>query len=181
MFLIAAVRGRLRASEFWQAALGSARVTAVIFFIIIGGLLFSRLLLIVGLIDAMSPLVLGITRTSLGILLLFSVMYLFLGCLIDTTSMMIMTLPFVFPVIRAAGIDGIWFGIILVKLVEIATITPPVGLNLFAVAAAGREYVTMDDLLRGVWPFVLLELFILILLIAFPQLSIWLPAKMSAR
>jgi TRAP-type C4-dicarboxylate transport system permease large subunit len=85
----------------------------------------------------------------------------------------------VFPVIRAAGIDGIWFGIILVKLVEIATITPPVGLNLFAVAAAGREYVTMDDLLRGVWPFIVLELIILVLLIAFPQLSLWLPTKMS--
>jgi tripartite ATP-independent transporter DctM subunit len=179
MFLIAAARRRLRLPEFWQAALGSAMVTAVIFFIIIGGLLFSRLLLIVGFIDAMSPLVLGITRTPLGIILLFSLMYLFLGCLIDTTSMMIMTLPFVYPVIRAAGIDGIWFGILLVKLVEIATITPPVGLNLFAVAAAGREYVTMDDLLRGVWPFLVVELVILALLIAFPQVSLWLPTKMS--
>jgi tripartite ATP-independent transporter DctM subunit len=112
MFLIAAARRRLRAPEFWHAALGSAMVTALIFFIIIGGLLFSRLLLIVGFIDAMSPLVLGITQTPLGIILLFSLMYLFLGCLIDTTSMMIMTLPFVYPVIRAAGIDGIWFGII---------------------------------------------------------------------
>jgi TRAP-type C4-dicarboxylate transport system permease large subunit len=122
--------------------------------------------------------VLSITHTPLGIILLFSVMYLILGCLIDTTSMMIVTLPFVYPVVKQAGIDGIWFGILLVKLVEIATMTPPVGLNLFAVAAAGKEHVTLDDLIRGIWPYILIELVILAVLIIFPVLSTWLPSQM---
>jgi tripartite ATP-independent transporter DctM subunit len=179
--IVALARRRLGWRGLWEAARMSATVTSVIFAIIIGGLLFSRLLVMVGFIDAFGPLVLGLTKSPLGIILFFSLMYLILGCVIDTTSMMIVTLPFVFPVIKQAGIDPIWFGILLVKLVEIAVMTPPVGLNLFAVVAAGREYVTIEDLIRGIWPFIVLELFILVVLIAFPQISLWLPDRMWAR
>lgn len=179
--IVALARRRLGWRGLWEAARMSATVTSVIFAIIIGGLLFSRLLVMVGFIDAFGPLVLGLTKSPLGIILFFSLMYLILGCVIDTTSMMIVTLPFVFPVIKQAGIDPIWFGILLVKLVEIAVMTPPVGLNLFAVVAAGREHVTIEDLIRGIWPFIVLELFILVVLIAFPQISLWLPDRMWAR
>lgn len=176
--VVAFARRRLGWSGLWEAARASAGITCVIFTIIIGGLLFSRLLVMVGFIDAFGPLVLGIAKSPVGIILLFSLMYLVLGCLIDTTSMMIVTLPFVYPVVKQAGIDGIWFGILLVKLVEIATMTPPVGLNLFAVAAAGKGAVTLEDLIRGIWPFIILELLILAVLIAFPSLSTWLPSRM---
>ncbi|MBI4637033.1 MAG: TRAP transporter large permease [Candidatus Rokubacteria bacterium] len=176
--LVALGRRRLGWSGLWEAARASAAITCVIFTIIIGGLLFSRLLVMVGFIDAFGPLVLAATRSPVGIILLFALMYLVLGCLIDTTSMMIVTLPFVFPVIKTAGIDPIWFGVLLVKLVEIATMTPPVGLNLFAVAAAGKEHVTIEDLIRGIWPFIVLELLILAVLIGFPALSTWLPSRM---
>lgn len=176
--VVAFARRRLGWTGLWKAARTSAEITCVIFTMIVGGLLFSRLLVLVGFIDAFGPLVLSITRRPLGIIVLFSAMYLVLGCLIDTTSMMIVTLPFVFPVIQQAGIDGIWFGVLVVKLVEIATMTPPVGLNLYAVAAAGRGHVTIEDLIRGIWPFVVLEVLILLVLIAFPALSIWLPSRM---
>jgi tripartite ATP-independent transporter DctM subunit len=178
VLLVALARRRLGWHGLWEAARTSAGITCVIFVIIIGGLLFSRFLVMVGFIDSFGPLVLSITHTPLGIILLFSVMYLILGCLIDTTSMMIVTLPFVYPVVKQAGIDGIWFGILLVKLVEIATMTPPVGLNLFAVAAAGKEHVTLDDLIRGIWPYIVIELVILAVLIVFPALSTWLPSQM---
>ncbi len=176
--VVAVARRRLGWGGLWEATRASATITCVIFTIIIGGLLFSRMLVVVGFIDSFGPLVLSITRSPLGIILLFSLMYLVLGCLIDTTSMMIVTLPFVYPVIRQAGIDGIWFGILLVKLVEIATMTPPVGLNLFAVAAAGKGLVTIGDLIRGIWPYIILELLILAVLIAAPALSTWLPSRM---
>lgn len=176
--VVAVARRRLDWRGLWEATRMSASITCVIFTIIIGGLLFSRFLVLVGFIDAFGPLVLGLTRSPLGIILLFSLMYLVLGCLIDTTSMMIVTLPFVYPVVKQAGIDGIWFGILLVKLVEIATMTPPVGLNLFAVAAAGKGLVTLSDLIRGIWPYILIELVILAVLIAFPSLSTWLPSRM---
>jgi C4-dicarboxylate transporter DctM subunit len=176
--IVAVARRKLGWRGLWEATRASATITCVIFTIIIGGLLFSRFLVLVGFIDAFGPLVLGLTRSPLGIILLFSLMYLVLGCLIDTTSMMIVTLPFVYPVIKQAGIDGIWFGILLVKLVEIATMTPPVGLNLFAVAAAGKGLVTLGDLIRGIWPYIVIELVILAVLIAFPSLSTWLPSRM---
>jgi tripartite ATP-independent transporter DctM subunit len=176
--VVAVARRRLSWGGLWEATRASAGITCVIFTIIIGGLLFSRMLVVVGFIDSFGPLVLSITRSPLGIIALFSLMYLVLGCLIDTTSMMIVTLPFVYPVIRQAGVDGIWFGILLVKLVEIATMTPPVGLNLFAVAAAGKGLVTLTDLIRGIWPYIILELLILALLIAVPALSTWLPSRM---
>lgn len=178
--VIAVLWRRLTWQGFWEAARASAALTTVIFTIIIGGLLFSRLLLLVGFIDAFGPLVLSLTRSPLGILLLLSLLYIVLGALIDSTSMMVVTLPFVFPMIVEAGVDPIWFGILLVKLVEIAVITPPVGLNLFAVAAAGREQVSLEDLIRGIWPFVILELIILAILIAFPQITLWLPERVFA-
>jgi C4-dicarboxylate transporter DctM subunit len=176
--VVGLARRRLGWQGLWEATRTSASITCVIFVIIIGGLLFSRFLVMIGFIDSFGPLVLSVTRTPLGIIVLFSVMYLILGCLIDTTSMMIVTLPFVYPVVKEAGIDGIWFGILLVKLVEIATMTPPVGLNLFAVAAAGKEHVSLDDLIRGIWPYILIELVILGVLIVFPALSTWLPSRM---
>jgi C4-dicarboxylate transporter, DctM subunit len=176
--VVAVARKKLGWRGLWEATQTSASITCVIFTILIGGLLFSRFPEQVGFIDAVGPLVRGFTHTPLGIILLLSLMYLVLGCLIDTTSMMIVTLPFVYPVVKAAGIDGIWFGILLVKLVEIATMTPPVGLNLFAVAAAGKGQVTLSDLIRGIWPFILIELVILAVLIAFPWLSTWLPNRM---
>ena len=106
-------------------------------------------------------------------------MYLVLGCFIDTTSMMVVTLPFIFPLGAALQIDPIWFGIMLVKLVEIAVITPPVGFNLFAALSATGGKASFEDASRGVIPFVVLELGVLALLVAFPAITLWLPGRCS--
>lgn len=177
--LIVVVRRKLTLRTLWQALWTSSTITATIFSIIIGGLIFSRFLVWAGAVDAFAKAILVMTSSPAGVLSLVVLMYLVLGCLIDTTSMMIVTLPFVFPITQKLGFDPIWFGILVVKLVEIATITPPVGLNLFAVASAAEGTVTLDDLIRGIWPFVILEILILIILIAFPQISLWLPNRMS--
>jgi len=94
---------------------------------------------------------------------------------------MVVTLPFVFPIIKAAGIDPIWFGVIMVQLVQIAMITPPLGFTLFAAVAASNGLATMDDITRGILPFVLLSVAIWLLLVAFPGLSLWLPNTMSGN
>jgi TRAP-type C4-dicarboxylate transport system permease large subunit len=109
---------------------------------------------------------------------LVSVMYIVLGMFLDTTSMMIVTLPFVYPAVVHFGIDPIWFGVILVKLVEISVITPPIGLNLFAVMSAVDQDTRFGHLIRGVLPFLLVEVLVLGLLIGFPALSTWLPQQM---
>jgi TRAP-type C4-dicarboxylate transport system permease large subunit len=98
---------------------------------------------------------------------------------LDTTSMMMVTLPFVYPAVVHFGIDPIWFGVILVKLVEISVITPPIGLNLFAVMSAVDRNTRFSHLIRGVLPFLAVEVLILGLLIAYPSLSTWLPHQMT--
>jgi TRAP-type C4-dicarboxylate transport system permease large subunit len=98
----------------------------------------------------------------------------------EALSMMVVTLPFLFPIAKGIGIDPIWFGVLVVKLAELAVITPPVGINLFTVVGAAEGEVTTRDVYRGVLPFVLLELVVLALLIAVPELSLWLPRTMRS-
>ena len=94
--------------------------------------------------------------------------------------MMIITLPFIFPIVVELNIDPIWFGIILVKLIEISVVTPPVGINLFAVMGAVGKQATFSDVYKGVIPFILFDLVVLALLIWLPELATWLPERMIA-
>ena len=177
-FAVGRLRRRL-ASKLWGILGDAASISCVIFVILIGGLLFSRMLVVSGVIDEFVSIVTELAGSPLGFLILVSILYLLLGCFLDTTSMMVVTLPFIFPVVLHFDIDPIWFGIILVKLIEISVVTPPVGLNLFAVlGAVDRSTTRYGHVVRGVAPFILLELIVLGLLIAFPQIALWLPEKM---
>jgi TRAP-type C4-dicarboxylate transport system permease large subunit len=98
--------------------------------------------------------------------------------LMDPISMMVMTVPIVHPIVTGLGYDPIWFAIIMVKLIELGCITPPVGLNLFVVAGSGKGMVTTRQVYMGAIPFVFLEMITLGLLLAFPQISLWLPRVM---
>jgi tripartite ATP-independent transporter DctM subunit len=177
--LIAMARRRIGPGAFWDAVKQTAELTSVLFIIIIGGLLFSRFLVVSGFVDDLTALVTDSGFTGPTFILAMVVMYLVLGMFIDPLSMLVMTVPFVYPVIKSFGMDPIWFGIILTKMIEIAVITPPVGLNLFAVVSAANGRVKTGDMFFGVLPFVCLEVVILIVLIAFPGISLWLPATMQ--
>jgi C4-dicarboxylate transporter DctM subunit len=176
--LICLARRKLGKSEF-QGALGqTVSVTASLFMIIIGGMLFTRLLLNVGFINDITDFVETAGFGPVHFFAFVIVMYLILGCFIDTVSMMVMTVPFLYPVLKSLGLDPIWFGVIVIKLVEISAITPPVGLNLFAVIGAAGGKVKTEEVYAGVLPFVLIELVVLGVLVAFPQMSLWLPQMM---
>jgi TRAP-type C4-dicarboxylate transport system permease large subunit len=95
--------------------------------------------------------------------------------------MILLTVPFVYPVIKAAGIDPIYFGILLVVFIELGAITPPVGMNLFATVAASDGRVSMEQILRGISPFVLLNVVMLGIFLVFPQIIQWLPQQMAQR
>ncbi|GGE51393.1 C4-dicarboxylate ABC transporter permease [Agaricicola taiwanensis] len=169
---------RMTTQTLVQGMSEAATTTAVMFFIVIGGLAFSRLLLVTGFVgDILS----GIETLALPAWVLFLALvavYLVLGMLMDPISMMVMTVPIVHPIVTGLGYDPIWFAIIMVKLIELSCITPPVGLNLFVVAGAGKGLVTTQQVYKGVIPFVILELITLGLLIAFPQITLWLPQFM---
>lgn len=158
----------------WEAA----AITAVLFFIVIGGLAFSRMLLVTGFVDTLLLQIeaLGVQPWMLMIALIF--VYILLGMLMDPISMMVMTVPIVHPLVVALGYDPIWFAIIMVKLIELSCITPPVGLNLFAVAGSSKGLVTIRQVYAGVTPFVLMELIVLALLLSFPAIALFLPTQM---
>jgi TRAP-type C4-dicarboxylate transport system permease large subunit len=104
-------------------------------------------------------------------------MYLVLGCLMDSLAMIILTVPIVFPVIKELGFDPIWFGVIIVMTVELGLIHPPVGMNIFVIKSV-IEDVKMSTMFYGVIPFIITDILRLIILIAFPIIALWLPSHM---
>lgn len=158
----------------------AAFISCILFVVLIGGLLLSRMLVVVGVIDDIVVGVTAVADTPFKFMIMASLVYLVLGCFLDTTSMMVVTLPFFFPVVVDLGIDPIWFGIVLVKLIEISVVTPPVGINLFAVMGAVGNQASFADVYKGVIPFIFFDLIVLALLIFLPSLATWLPQQMIA-
>lgn len=176
--LIGVARRKLGTGEIADALRQTAISTAVLFLIIVAGLLFSRSLLVTGFITGLTAQIRELSIQPWVFIGLVIVLYLILGMFVDTISMMVMTIPFLFPIAKEIGIDPIWFGIIVVKLVEIGAITPPVGLNLYAVLTAAEGRVTSRVLFRGVVPFIGFEAVALGLIWGFPEISLWLPRTM---
>jgi len=156
----------------------AAYISCTIFVILIGGLLFSRMLVAAGIIPEIVAYFRTLELGPVGFLIGVSILLLALGCLLDTTSMLVVTLPFLFPISQEVGVNPVWFGIIVVKLIEISVITPPIGLNLFAVQSAAGPQASFGTIVRGVVPFIGIELVVLAALIAFPALSLWLPSAL---
>lgn len=177
-FLYALSRKRTFKGWLIPALQDAAFISCILFIVLIGGLLLSRMLVVVGVIDDIVLIVTAIADTPIKFLLLVSVIYIILGCFLDTTSMMVVTLPFFFPVTQELGIDPIWFGIVVTKLIEISVVTPPVGLNLFAVMGGVKGQATFTDIYKGVVPFIFFDLIVLLLLILLPGLATWLPQAM---
>lgn len=177
-FVLAVRRKGLHNKWVLNSLTDSANISCSLLAVIVGGLLFSRFLVAAGVIDAITVTVAEHITTRWELLTALCIMYMLLGCVIDTASMMIVTLPFVYPLIRNYGIDPIWFGVVFTKLIEIAVVTPPVGLNLYAAMAAAGKDVTFRDVALGVLPFVCMDAITLVLLLAFPALSTWLPSLM---
>ena len=174
---------RMRGVRGWLvgALQDAAFMSCIMFMILVGGLILSRMLVVTGVIDHLVVAITSVADTPLKFMILASVLYIILGCFLDTTSMMVVTLPFLFPAVVALDIDPIWFGIVLVKLIEISVITPPVGFNLFAVMSAVRGQATFGQVYKGVIPFIVFDLMVLVLLIMYPELATWLPETMIER
>jgi tripartite ATP-independent transporter DctM subunit len=164
--------------EFWSDVRKTALLASSLFFIVISGFLYARFLTNSGFVPELQGLVGGAGIGKWEFVAIMVVLYLVLGMFIDGASMAVITLPFVYPIAQQLGVDGLWFGVLFVKLVEIGAITPPVGLNLFTVVAASEKRLQVVDLIRGITPFLIAEAIALTLLIAFPQLSTWLPSMM---
>lgn len=176
---IATAQRKLRWAAFRDDVLQAAAMTGAIFFIIIAGFVFSRFLISSGAVSAVIDFVRETEMGPTQFLIFVTVLYLVLGILLDGASLAVITLPIIYPIARELGMDGIWFGVVFVKLVEIDSITPPFGLNLFTVVAASEGRVTLSEVIKGIWPFVVIEYATLLLIIWVPALSTWLPSTMQ--
>ncbi len=160
-----------------EAFLSTIRTSALCLFIITAAFYLNFVVGLMGVPQAMTAFVAGLGTTQLGLILVLIVFYLILGCFIETLSMMVGTIPIVFPIVIYAGIDPVWFGIFLVLLMELALITPPVGMNLYVVQGI-RGKGSVSDLFLGVAPFVAVVIIFIAVIIVFPELVTWLPQKM---
>jgi C4-dicarboxylate transporter DctM subunit len=172
--MLAAWFRRLSFSMLREAIEGTMRATAMIMLIVIAASFLNFVMSAIGLTDVLTSSITGLGLSPAWMLFVVVVFYLILGCFMETLSMMITTIPIVAPIMVAQGYDPIWFGIIIIILVEAALITPPVGLNLFVVQSV-RKGGSMNDVIIGSQPFVLAMFVIIALLAVFPDLALWLP------
>ena len=180
--MLAIWKRRLNWEVFRKVSVETVQATTTIMIIIVGAFFLARHLVLCGFAQELVKLCTGGGAIpGWVVILLFSVMYLLLGCVMETVSMLVTTMPFVYPVVKALGYDGIWFGVIFVKLAEIGMLTPPVGANLFVVTATAGEQTTVMDVVKGVGPFLILEIPILLFLIFYPEISTYLPSKMAGK
>ena len=176
-FILGLLRGRLTRRDIMQSLLETTRMTAAVFTVLIGALLFGYFLTITQTPQKVTEFLTALGIGRYGVLALIMLMYLVLGCLMDALAMIILTVPIIFPVIKALGFDPIWFGIIIVMTVELGLIHPPVGMNIFVIKSV-IEDVKISTIFYGVLPFILTDLLRLVILIIFPILALWLPSRM---
>jgi C4-dicarboxylate transporter, DctM subunit len=176
--LIAVLQRRFTWPGFWRSAQQAATGTASIFIIAVGAGLFSRFMAFTGVPSFLADLLLGMGDSPLLLILQISVLYIILGMFIDSIGIMLLTLPILLPMLVAADVDLIWFGIIVIKLLEIGLVTPPVGLNVFVMKSSLGNLVELSQIFRGVMWFIAVDIVVLGLLIAFPQIALWLPSMM---
>ena len=176
-FIISVLRRRLSGPAILRSLLEATRTTAAVFTVLIGALLFGYFLTITQTPQKVTEFLVGLGIGRYGVLALIMVMYLVLGTLMDALAMIILTVPIVFPVIKALGFDPIWFGVIIVMVAELGLIHPPVGMNIFVIKSVVED-VKISTIFYGVLPFIITDLLRLILLIAFPILATFLPSHM---
>ncbi len=175
--LILAFFHGMRTKELKDALFETAKLTVMIFSIIWGVLVFVRFLGFSGLPEAFADWILGLPFPPTVIIIFILCGYAILGMFMDAIGMLLLTLPVVYPAVIALGYDPIWFGIIVVKMVEICLITPPIGLNCYVVNGV-RPDIPLMDVFRGIGPFFIADVLTIALFIAFPSLIVWLPQTM---
>ncbi len=169
---IALILKRFGWKELRQAATETAESTTMILYVLIGAFIFMRFITLTNLPGVMSVFVVGLQIPKLAILLGIVAVYIILGCFLDVLIVIILTVPIIYPTIVGLGYDPIWWGVIMVRVMEIGMITPPFGINLFVLTKAIN--LPVGTAYRGIVPFVIADFLHLALLIAFPQISLFL-------
>ena len=176
--LIATLFGGINLKMITESIIGTVKITSMIMLVVLGASFLNFTLTAAGLSAELQSFLEGLGLNPLSTLLVIVLMYIVLGFFIETLSLMVITIPIVVPIIIGMNYDPIWFGILMIVLIEMALITPPVGLNLYVVQGARRDG-NMGEVMLGALPFVFAMLAMIAALIAFPTLALYLPGALQ--
>lgn len=176
-FAITLFMGRLSMKSIWDNLFDTCRLTAMMFMLLVGAMVFNTFLGLTNLPQALSILVSKVNNPGL---LVFCILLIYfpLGCFLDTTSMFVLTIPLFLPALVSAGVDLIWFGVLVVICAEIALLTPPVGMNVYVVQGVVKE-ISVEEVFRGTMPFIGATVVLLMIIFFFPGLATFLPEFMK--
>jgi len=178
-FIIALSRGGLTVASTFETLRETAFTAAALFAVLIGAQIFSNFVNLAGLPDALIGIVTAYDVSPHVVLLMILCIYIVLGCVFESLSMLLLTVPIFFPLVTSLGFDPVWFGIVVVVVTEISLITPPVGLNVFILKGVVGD-VSTGTIFRGVTPFWIADIFRLALIVLVPWLVLVLPNSMGA-
>ncbi|MBW2030103.1 MAG: TRAP transporter large permease [Deltaproteobacteria bacterium] len=173
-FVFVFFRGKLTWKVFWETLIETANSTAMIYIIIIGANILTYFITLTRMPDFLVTVISGLPVPNILILFILLVVYLVLGSIFDTVAAMLITLPFVLPLITRMGYHPVWWGIVNVAIIETGMITPPIGLNVFILH--GVTKVPLSTIYRGTMPFVISDFVRVAILVLFPSLVLWLPS-----
>lgn len=173
-FVLSLVRGRLTFAKLKEIFFDTAQTSTIMFALLMGATVFGEFLNYTGAHEALLTLVRDMGLSPALVIFVIIVIYVIMGCLMESLSMILLTVPLFFPIVVGLGFDPIWFGILLVVLVEIGLITPPIGVNLFVLRSVAPE-VSMSTIIRGIIPFIVVDVFRIAIIAIFPIVSLFLP------
>ena len=177
-FLFALMRRALTPRLLLEILMESARTTAMLFTILIAAMIFTNFINFTSMPGDLKEFVLQFSPHPIMVVVVMMGIYLMLGMVMEELAIVLLTIPVFFPIITGLGFDPVWFGILIVTVVEIGLISPPVGLNLFVINSLLKD-VKLSTISRGVWPFVAADVVRLAILIAIPAIALWLPSFMK--
>ncbi|MBK6714375.1 MAG: TRAP transporter large permease subunit [Burkholderiales bacterium] len=175
---IGLLRGQLDRRAIKRALIDSLRVSSAIMLIVVGAYLFGYFLTVTQFTQKAVDLLVNLPIGAYGVLALVMLGYLVLGAVMDELAMILLTVPIVYPVMMTLGFDPVWFGVIIVMAVTFGMICPPVGMNVFVINSIARD-ISLTRIYKGTMPFIAVDVVRLVLLCAFPVLSLWLPGKLG--
>ena len=175
--LITFLKGSLKGGVLLEVSREAAGLTAKLFALLFGASMFSNFLNRAGLPDALLGLINSFELSGLAVIFIILIIYILLGCVFESMSMILLTVPIFAPLVHSLGFDLIWFGILVVVVTEISLITPPIGLNVFVLKGVIKD-VSVGTIFRGVTPFWVVDIFRLILIASIPSLALFLPSMM---
>ena len=176
---IAFSRKRLNREMMKETLLETGQTSAMIFTILIGAITLNNLVIFSGLANALADFVSGLDMSPATVMLIILLMYLIMGCFLDALAMILLTVPIFYPIVIDLGYDPIWFGIIVVMVVELGLITPPIGMNVFVIKGMVQS-VPLVSIYKGVLPFVIGQVVLIIAVFLIPEIALWLPETARA-